>query len=185
MKNANLKQKAKSGRFVDLLNWEFGLVKMNIKQLRTTFTIVCFTQFAKILNSKIHLTLGPHTFLHWITTSGVKIRFCLLKWWGQRGWGWGDESVEKENFKISFQKMLNEVLKSCKKWYQGWCKATRNKRTGSCICYFFIRSAFKTWNTIHQPACIFHLILLGIQSRLVLSVKKWGVGGFYLTDKIY
>ena len=91
---------------------------MNIKQLRTTFTIVCFTQFAKILNSKIHLTLGPHTFLHRITTSGVKIRFCLLKWWGQRGWGWGgwgDESVKKENFKISFQKMLNEVLKSCKK----------------------------------------------------------------------
>ena len=62
---------------------------MNIKQLRTTFTIVCFTQFAKILNSKIHLTLGPHTFLHRITTSGVKIRFCLLKWWGQRGWGGG------------------------------------------------------------------------------------------------
>ena len=96
---------------------------MNIKQLHTTFTIVCFTHFAKILNTKIHPTLGPHTFLHRITTSGVKIRFCLLKGW-ERGWRQGGqgvggggvgESVKKENFKIFFQKMLNEVLNSCKK----------------------------------------------------------------------
>lgn len=77
---------------------------MNIKQLRTTFTIVCFTQFAKILNSKIHLTLGPHTFLHRITTSGVKIRFCLLKWWGQRGGG-GGVLLNRQNL-LSLMKVI-------------------------------------------------------------------------------
>ena len=35
-----------------------------------------------------------------------------------------------------------------------------------------------------KRACIFHLILLGIPSSLILSVKSSGCTVFYLTDKI-
>ena len=34
-----------------------------------------------------------------------------------------------------------------------------------------------------KRACIFHLILLGIPSSLILSVKSSGFAVFYLTDK--
>ena len=43
--------------------------------------------------------------------------------------------------------------------------------------YSFIRSSFKTWNTMYQKTCIFHLILLGVPSSLALSVKNRRVGG--------
>ena len=90
--------------------------------------------------------------------------------------------------KILFQKMLNEILKNCKNdicWCKSWCKTTRNKRTGSCFLHFFTRITFKTWNTMYQQACISYLILIGILSNLVLSIKKGVVVvGFYLMDKI-
>ena len=37
---------------------------------------------------------------------------------------------------------------------------------------------------MYQKKCIFHLILLGIPSGLALFVKKRGIGGDYLIDKI-
>ena len=40
-------------------------------------------------------------------------------------------------------------------------------------------------NTMYHWACIFHIILLGIPSSFVLSVKNKGDGwGFHLADKI-
>ena len=48
----------------------------------------------------------------------------------------------------------------------------QQEKTGSCILHF-IRSPFKTWNTIYHQPCIFHLILLEISSNLVLSIKNW------------
>ena len=91
------------------------------------------------------------------------------------------ESVKKGKFimKIFFQMMLNEVLKSCKKWcLLSWCKTARNKRTGSCIlCLQNLKCSVK-------QARIFHLILIGIPSSSILSIKNNGGGGFYLMDKI-
>ena len=76
--------------------------------------------------------------------------------------------------------MLNEVLKVCEKWYLlMWrsIKSTRSKRSGSCILQIFIRSTFKTWNTCNvKRVCIFQLILVGILSILILSVKNRGGG---------
>ena len=59
------------------------------------------------------------------------------------------------------------------------CKTPRNKGTGrlavSCILYKKYLQILGT--TMYQKTCIFHLILLGIQSSLVLSVKSKGMGG--------
>ena len=58
-------------------------------------------------------------------------------------------------------------------------KKTRDKGTGSCIFYFFI-STFKILNTLYQQTCIFHLILHGIPSSLVLYCPlRTGVGGLF------
>ena len=71
-----------------------------------------------------------------------------------------------------------------------WCRTTKNIGTGwlplSCI---FIRSNFKTGNTMYQKTFIFHLMLLGIPSSFVLFVKNRGAAGggggrVYLMDKI-
>ena len=69
-----------------------------------------------------------------------------------------------------------------------WCKSsyktTRNKRSGGCILQIFIRSSFKTWNTMSKRVCIFHLFLVGIPSILILSIKnRWEVGGGLLNGQ--
>ena len=73
-------------------------------------------------------------------------------------WVWMN-LFKKIVMKIFFQKMLSEVLKSCKNdicWCKSWCKITRNKRNSSCILYFLMRSTLKTWSTMYHQACIFH-----------------------------
>ena len=61
-------------------------------------------------------------------------------------------------------------------------KTTRNKRSGVCILQILIRSTFK-YNV--KKACIFHLILVGILSILILAVKnREEGGGACLTSKI-
>ena len=47
-------------------------------------------------------------------------------------------------------------------------------------CIFFVRSNFKTWNTMYHQASIFHLILLGTSFSLALSIKNREVGRFLL-----
>ena len=55
---------------------------------------------------------------------------------------------------MNFQRMLNEFLNICEKWYllmyvKAIAKTTRNKSSGGCILQIiFIRSTSKTWNTV-------------------------------------
>ena len=60
-------------------------------------------------------------------------------------------------------------------------KATRSKRSSGNVLQIFIRSTFKTSNiyNVKNTMCIFQLILVGIPSILILSVKNWGVGVFF------
>ena len=62
------------------------------------------------------------------------------------------------------------------------CKTPRNKGTSrlavSCILYKKYLQNLGT--TMYQKTCIFHLILLGILSSLVLSVNNRGMGGGHL-----
>ena len=66
------------------------------------------------------------------------------------------------------------------------CFTTRNKKFGGCILKVFIRSTFKTWDAVQRP-CIFHWILVGILSILILSVENRGVGflRIYPNDAAY
>ena len=60
-------------------------------------------------------------------------------------------------------------------------KTTRNKRSGGCILKIFLRNIYlQNFKYNVKRACIFHLILVGILSILILSVKnrEWGRGGF-------
>ena len=52
-------------------------------------------------------------------------------------------------------------------------KKTRNQRSSDCVLQIFIESTFKTYVKV---ACIFHLILIGILSILILSIKNRGGG---------
>ena len=110
-------------------------------------------------------------------------RFWLLWGWGF-GWiRWKSKICGKNLFQI----MLNEVLKSRKKndicSYKNWCE-TRNKRTSSCILYLFTEVTSQNLKYIVKQACIFNLILIGIPSSLILSVKNRGWRVFYLMTKI-
>ena len=114
----------------------------------------------------------------------------LSRFWPLRGWGVWINPLKKENLrqKSFFRKFwmrFYKVVKNDIGWCKSCCKTTRNKRTGSCILYFLMRSTCKTWNTMYHQACIFHLILLGISSSMALYVTNRGWGGFYLMDKIF
>ena len=77
---------------------------------------------------------------------------------GGGGGGYGDgvwvNPLKKENLwpKSILQIMLNEVQIICEKWYllmgKKLIKATKIKRSSGCILEMFIRSTFKTWNTM-------------------------------------
>ena len=54
----------------------------------------------------------------------------------------------------------------------------RNKRTGSCILWLFIRGTIKT-EIQRKTGVSFYLILINITSSLILSVKNKGNGGFF------
>ena len=96
-----------------------------------------------------------------------------------RGWVGLGKSVTKAKFvmKIFVQIMLSKVLKSCKKWCKSLCKTTRSGSTGTRILYLFIKSAFKTWNTMLPCKTVmyfsFHLAC-GIPFSLILSVLHKG-----------
>ena len=71
--------------------------------------------------------------------------------------------------------MLNEVLKICKKMKSADIKTDakkRNKRTGSCILKLFKEVPSQNLKYNVKQACIFNLILVGIPSSLILSVKN-------------
>ena len=58
--------------------------------------------------------------------------------------------------KIFFlQIMMNEVLKSCEKWYLLMYKFIKTNKSGVSILKFFIRHTFKTWNTIRKRGTYF------------------------------
>ena len=42
----------------------------------------------------------------------------------------------------------NEVLKICEKWYVLMQKFIKTTRFGGCVLQIFIKSTFKTWNTM-------------------------------------
>ena len=95
-----------------------------------------------------------------------------------RWWGCWDESG-KNKF---FQKMLNEVVKVVKMisadvLLKADLKQEIKELVASCILYFFMRSTFKNY---HQ-SCIFHLILIGFSSSLVLSITALLAGNDTLT----
>ena len=58
-------------------------------------------------------------------------------------------------------------------------KTKRNKRSGGCILQIFIKSTLK-YN--EKKVSIFHFILVGIQSILILSIKNRGRGWFFLLN---
>ena len=107
---------------------------------------------------------GVYLLFDFCTVSKILISFSLIKRFPndykrysshlQNGWGGGwVNTLKKETLrqKIFFQTMLNKVLKTCEKWHllmQKLIKTTRNKRSSDCILQIFIRSTFKTWNTM-------------------------------------
>ena len=74
--------------------------------------------------------------------------------------------------------MLNEVLKICKKcllmYKANIAKTTRNKRSGG-FSYKFSQAVPSKLEVNKKRRCIFHSILVGIPSILILSI---GGGGF-------
>ena len=51
------------------------------------------------------------------------------------------------------------------------------------VSHKFLEEAPSKLEIQYRP-CVFHLILVGIPSSLILSVKNRGLGVFYFTDKI-
>ena len=83
--------------------------------------------------------------------------------------------------------MLNEVPKICEKWHllmlTTSANKNNNKRSDGSILQIFRRiSTFKTWNNVKR-ACTFHLILFGILSILILSIKNRGWVFFLLNGQ--
>ena len=84
---------------------------------------------------------------------------------------------EKSFFRKCWVRRFKKIVKNDICWCKSWCKTTRNKRTGSCILFFFkkkLPSKLEIQCTKH--ACIFYLILHRIPSCLALSVNN-GVDG--------
>ena len=89
-----------------------------------------------------------------------------------------DENLFSENVALGSMKFKKIIynISLCK----SWCDVKQQEMkelVGRLALSSFIRSSFKTWNTMYQKTCIFHLILLGIPSSLVLPVKNRKVGG--------
>ena len=133
-------------------------------QLHSVIKIKCINRIDNRGNQKIiFLIIYIYIYIH----SGF--------WW-LRGGKCLDEFVKNENlwqifffpiFHIFLQKMLNEVLKSCKNEicsYKHWLKKQEIKElVASCILHV-------------SGMYIFHLILLGFSSSLFLPSIKEGVG---------
>ena len=96
-------------------------------------------------------------------------RFWLLKGWGW-GWGWGVwvKPLKKETLwrKSFFQVMLNEVLKSCEKWYLLMLKLKKQE--------------------IKDLVTVFYKLLWEVPSKLEARYFPLGTGffwGFFLLNR--
>ena len=93
---------------------------------------------------------------------------------GGRG-EWGrelSESVKKGKF-VTKSLVLDNVEKSSKNL---WKMTTRSKRSGNCIFTKFYKKYYQNLKYNVKTSCIFHLVLVGILSILILSVKNRGSG---------
>ena len=113
---------------------------------------------------------------HW-----QKTLVMLSRFWPLRGWGSSSEFLKKGTFviKICFSDMLNEVLKICEKWYLLMEKLVKtiNKRSNGCILQIIYKKYLQNLKYNVKRACVFLLIMVGILTILILSVKNRGVGG--------
>ena len=71
-------------------------------------------------------------------------------------------------------------------WCKDWYKTTRSKRSGGSSYKFLYKNYLQNLKYNVNGGCIFHFILVGILSILILSVKNIGQGwsGFCLMEKI-
>ena len=82
--------------------------------------------------------------------------------------------------------MLKEVLKICEKMMSADVKANiKQQEIKDLVTYLTIlcKKYLQSVKYNVNRRCIFHLILVGIASTLILSIKNEGLGGC-LTDKI-
>ena len=99
--------------------------------------------------------------------------FCRSVGEGGRGWGRGlSESVKKGKF-VTKSLFLDNVEKSSKNL---WKMTTRSKRSGDCIFTKFYKKYLQNLKYNVKASCIFHLVLIGVLSILILSVKNRGSG---------
>ena len=107
------------------------------------------------------------------------------------------DSLQKENswrksFLIADNVEWTEVIKICEKWCllndvkTSIYKAARNKRFDGSYYKFLYKNYLQNLKLNVNSGFIFHFILVGILSILILSVKNIGQGwgGFCLMEKI-
>ena len=102
-------------------------------------------------------------------------RFWLLRRWEVLGNLLKKKHLWQKSFSDNVEWSSKNLQKNDTCWYKSWRK-TRSKRiTGSCI---FTEVLFQNLKCNVKQACIFNLILVGIPSSLILSVKNRGMKGF-------
>ena len=111
---------------------------------------------------------------HFVQSTKPDGQWYLYVWWFER-------FSQKYTSTLHQIKFYWQLLK----WYIYYKNIeTKSKRTCSCILYFFTEVLSQNLKYNVKQACMVNLILVGIQSSLILSIKNRGCKVFYLMTKI-